>query len=138
MKISFSKKIIKSNHTKGFILRCGLKFKPPLEECRSNMLNMSPLYGIFIPKRYAFCFVLDAYFSSSVRAHNYLITQIRKGTKNTINITNDVFLEKEIFLPTSEEEAKKIQAFVELLDKQIQIEKDKLETIKVSVISPDI
>ena len=29
-----------------------------------------------------------------------------------------------------EEEARKIQAFVELLDKQIQIEKDKLEAIK--------
>ena len=73
---------------------------------------------------------MDAYFSSSVRAHNYLITQIRKGAKNTINIKNDVFLEKEIFLPTSEEEARKIQTFVELLDKQIQIEKDKLEAIK--------
>ena len=91
---------------------------------------VSPLYGIFIPKSYAFGFVLDAYFSSSVRAHNYLITQIRKGAKNTINITNDVFLEKEICLPTSEAEARKIQAFVELLDKQIQIEKDKLEAIK--------
>ena len=92
---------------------------------------VSPLYGIFIPKSYAFGFVLDAYFSSSVRAHNYLITQIRKGAKNTINITNDVFLEKEICLPTSEEEAKKIQTFVELLDKQIQIEKDKLEAVKL-------
>ena len=92
---------------------------------------VSPLYGIFIPKSYAFGFVLDAYFSSNVRAHNYLITQIRKGAKNTINITNDEFLEKEICLPTSEEEARKIQAFVELLDKQIQIEKDKLEAIKL-------
>lgn len=101
---------------------------------KQSMINkdviVSPLYGIFIPKSYAFGFVLDAYFSSSVRAHNYLITQIRKGAKNTINITNEVFLEKEIFLPTSEEEARKIQAFVELLDKQIQLEKDKLEAIK--------
>lgn len=92
---------------------------------------VSPLYGIFIPKSYAFGFILDAYFSSSVRAHNYLITQIRKGAKNTINITNDVFLEKEICLPTSEEEARKIQSFVELLDRQIQIEKEKLEAIKL-------
>lgn len=92
---------------------------------------VSPLYGIFIPRSYAFGFILDAYFSSSVRAHNYLITQIRKGAKNTINITNDVFLEKEIFLPTSEEEAVKIQQFVELLDKQIDIEKEKLEAIKL-------
>lgn len=91
---------------------------------------VSPLYGIFIPKSEAFGFVLDTYFSSSVRAHNYLITQIRKGAKNTINITNDVFLEKEIFLPTSEDECKKIKEFVKLLDEQIQIEKDKLEAIK--------
>ena len=91
---------------------------------------VSPLYGIFIPKSYAFGFILDAYFSSSVRTHNYLITQIRKGAKNTINITNEVFLEKEISLPASEEEARKIQAFVELLDRQIQIEKKKLEAIK--------
>ena len=39
---------------------------------------VSPLYGIFILKSYAFGFVLDAYFSSSVRAHNYLISQIKK------------------------------------------------------------
>lgn len=92
---------------------------------------VSPLYGIFIPKSYAFGFIVDAYFSSSIRAHNYLITQIRKGAKNTINITNDVFLAKEICLPTSEEEAIKIQKFIELLDKQIQVEKDKLEAIKL-------
>ena len=91
---------------------------------------VSPLYGVFIPRNNAFGFVLDAYFSSSVRAHNYLITQIRKGAKNTINITNDVFLKKEICLPTSEEEALKIQQFVELLDKQIDLEKEKLESIK--------
>lgn len=96
----------------------------------SKDVIVSPLYGIFIPKSYAFGFVLDAYFSSSVRAHNYLITQIRKGAKNTINITNDVFLDKEIILPTSEEEARKIQGFIELINKQIQIEKDKLEAIK--------
>lgn len=91
---------------------------------------VSPLYGIFIPKSEAFGFILDAYFSSSVRAHNYLITQIRKGAKNTINITNDVFLEKEILLPTSDNECKKIKKFVKLLDEQIRIEKDKLESIK--------
>lgn len=101
---------------------------------KQSMINksviVSPLYGIFIPKSEAFGFVLDAYFSSNVRAHNYLITQIRKGAKNTINITNDVFLEKEILLPTAEDECKKIKEFVKLLDKQIQVENEKLESIK--------
>lgn len=91
---------------------------------------VSPLYGIFIPKSEAIGFVLDAYFSSSVRAHNYLITQVRKGAKNTINVSNDEFLDSYIMLPTSEEEAKKIKDFITLLDQQIKIEKDKLEAIK--------
>ena len=92
---------------------------------------VSPLYGVFVPKSYAFGFLIDAYFSSSVRAHNYLITQIRKGAKNTINITNTEFLEKEICLPSSEEEALKIQSFVKLMDEQIHKEKEKLEAIKL-------
>lgn len=91
---------------------------------------VSPLYGIFVPKTEALGFVLDAYFSSSVRAHNYLITQVRKGAKNTINVSNDEFLDNYIMLPTSEDEAKKIKEFVSLLDQQIQVEKNKLETIK--------
>lgn len=91
---------------------------------------VSPLYGIFIPKSEAIGFVLDAYFSSSVRAHNYLITQVRKGAKNTINVSNDEFLDNYIMLPTSEEEAKKIKDFITLLDQQIKVEKDKLEAIK--------
>lgn len=91
---------------------------------------VSPLYGIFIPKSEALGFVLDAYFSSSVRAHNYLITQVRKGAKNTINVSNDEFLDNYIILPTSEAEAKKIKEFISLLDQQIQVEKDKLEAIR--------
>lgn len=91
---------------------------------------VSPLYGIFIPKSEAIGFVLDAYFSSSVRAHNYLITQVRKGAKNTINVSNDEFLDNYIMLPTSEDEAKKIKEFLTLLDQQIKVEKDKLEAIK--------
>ena len=91
---------------------------------------VSPLYGIFIPKTEALGFVLDAYFSSSIRAHNYLITQVRKGAKNTINVSNDEFLDNNIMLPTSEDELKKIKEFVTLLDQQIQVERDKLEAIK--------
>lgn len=91
---------------------------------------VSPLYGIFIPKSEAIGFVLDAYFSSSVRAHNYLITQVRKGAKNTINVSNDEFLDNYIMLPTSEDEAKKIKEFILLLNQEIKVEKDKLEAIK--------
>ena len=91
---------------------------------------VSPLYGVFIPKNKHLGAVLDAYFSSSKRAHNYLITQIRKGAKNTINVSNDEFLDKELCLPTDEREQKKISDFVELLNKEIDIETKKLESYK--------
>lgn len=91
---------------------------------------VSPLYGIFTPANEAIGFVIDAYFSSKVRAHNYLITQVRKGAKNTINVSNDEFLDNYIVLPTTEAEAQKIKDFIVALDQQIQIEKDKLEAIK--------
>lgn len=91
---------------------------------------VSPLYGIFIPKNKELGYIIDAYFSSSIRAHNYLITQIRKGAKNTINISNDEFLEKAICLPTDIKEQKKICEIINLLKQQVEIEKKKLESMK--------
>lgn len=91
---------------------------------------ISPLYGVFIPKNKELGYILDAYFSSSIRAHNYLITQIRKGAKNTINISNDEFLAKSICLPTDIREQKKICEVINLLNQQVQIEKQKLESMK--------
>lgn len=91
---------------------------------------VSPLYGIFIPKNKELGYIIDAYFSSSIRAHNYLITQIRKGAKNTINISNDEFLDKTIYLPIDIEEQKKICEFIKLLKKQVEAEKKKLESMR--------
>ena len=90
---------------------------------------VSPFYGVFKPKSFEMGYIIDLYFSSSVRAHNYLITQIRKGAKNTINITNDEFLEKTILLPTSNEEARKIKDLVEMLESEINVENKKLDAI---------
>ena len=91
---------------------------------------ISPLYGVFIPQNIDLGFIIDAYFSSGIRAHNYLITQIRKGAKNTINVSNDEFLAKAIYLPTDEREQKKIADFIRLFDKQIELETIKLDAIK--------
>lgn len=91
---------------------------------------ISPLYGVFIPINNNIGYLIDAYFSSSVRAHNYLITQIRKGAKNTINITNSEFLNKEISLPEDISEQKKIVDIIKLLNKKIEIENKKLEEMK--------
>ena len=91
---------------------------------------ISPLYGVFIPENRYIGTILDAYFSSKVRAHNYLITQIRKGAKNTINVSNDEFLNKAIMLPTDINEQIKISNLIEALNEQVEIEREKLETLK--------
>ena len=91
---------------------------------------ISPLYGVFIPQNPDLGFIIEAYFSSNVRAHNYLITQVRKGAKNTINVSNDEFLAKAIYLPTDEREQKKIADFIRLLDEEIDLETKKVEAHK--------
>lgn len=91
---------------------------------------ISPLYGVFVPQNRDIGFIIEAYFSSNIRAHNYLITQVRKGAKNTINVSNDEFLAKAIYLPTDEREQKKIADFIRLLDRQIVLQTVKLEAYK--------
>ena len=96
----------------------------------SKNVIISPLYGVFIPTNPEIGYIIDAYFSSSIRAHNYLITQIRKGAKNTINVTNDEFLNKSIYLPVDENEQKEIVKLIKTLNEQIDIESEKLERLK--------
>lgn len=91
---------------------------------------ISPLYGVFIPRNKNLGFIIEAYFSSNVRAHNYLITQVRKGAKNTINISNDEFLAKAIYLPTDEREQLQIAQLISLFDEEIKFETQKLEAMK--------
>lgn len=91
---------------------------------------ISPLYGVFIPKNIDIGFIIEAYFSSNIRAHNYLITQVRKGAKNTINVSNDEFLAKAIYLPTDEREQAKIADFIRLLDREIVLQTTKLDAYK--------
>lgn len=91
---------------------------------------ISPLYGVFIPKNKFIGYLLDAYFSSSIRAHNYLITQIRKGAKNTINVSNDEFLAKGIFLPVDVEEQKALYELIFNLDLEIKNWTEKVERLQ--------
>ncbi|MFR1807342.1 MAG: type I restriction-modification system subunit M [Pygmaiobacter massiliensis] len=91
---------------------------------------ISPLYGVFVPTNNNIGFIIEAYFSSNVRAHNYLITQVRKGAKNTINVSNDEFLAKAIYLPTDEREQEKIAKLISLFDEEIELETKKLDAMK--------
>lgn len=88
---------------------------------------VSPLYGVFTPKSKYLGNYLDAYFESSVNTRNYLHPIVQKGAKNTMNITNKVFLSKTLYLPSDLEEQKKISNFIDIINqKSEKINKDLL------------
>ena len=69
---------------------------------RSNIANdvaVSPLYGVYQPSSDDIGVYLHYYFCSSLNVKNYLHKLIQKGAKNTINITNQRFLENEVPIP---------------------------------------
>ncbi|MEM7039341.1 MAG: restriction endonuclease subunit S, partial [Bacteroidota bacterium] len=80
---------------------------------------VSPLYGVFTPENESLGFILDAFFESSINAHNYLHSIIQKGAKNTINITNKTFLSKSLRLPIDEKEMQKMAEFIRTIDVRI-------------------
>lgn len=69
---------------------------------------VSPLYGVFTPKWPELGIWLDCYFEASQNAINYLHPIIQKGAKNTINITNKIFLSNVLLLPTEQNEVQEI------------------------------
>ena len=69
---------------------------------RSNLdkpVAVSPLYGVYRPINDYLGIYLHLYFKSPVNAKNYLHSLIQKGAKNTINITNQHFLDNKIQIP---------------------------------------
>lgn len=101
------------------------------QSAEENTVVISPLYGVFVPQNYEIGFLLDQYFSSPERAHNYLITLITKGAKNTINISNDTFLSKEIALPAVAEEQKIVAEFLRTINEQVNTESDILNRLEL-------
>ena len=63
---------------------------------------VSPLYGVYIPASNDIGCFLHYYFCNVISAKNYLHKLIQKGAKNTINITNQRFLENTINLPKAD------------------------------------
>ena len=66
-----------------------------------NPVAVSPLYGVYEPITYEVGVFLHHYFCSSGNALNYLHPLIQKGAKNTINITNQHFLDNQVRIPDS-------------------------------------
>lgn len=63
---------------------------------------VSPLYGVYRPINEYVGKYLHLYFKSPINTKNYLHKLIQKGAKNTINITNQHFLDNQILMPETD------------------------------------
>jgi hypothetical protein len=84
---------------------------------------ISPLYGVYTPVNYYIGNILHFFFLTPNHAQNYLHPLIQKGAKNTINITNEHFLDNKVLLPLNETETIKCAKFLNVLLEKISIEK---------------
>ena len=87
-----------------------------------NLENVavSPLYGVYKPKSLAVGAYLHEYFMSEINTHNYLHPLIQKGAKNTINITNQRFLENRVPMPVNSNELLLISKLLYSLNAKIK------------------
>lgn len=93
---------------------------------QDNPVAVSPLYGVYEPYSNDIGCYLHYYFSNAVTTKNYLHKLIQKGAKNTINISNQRFLENYIRLP----KADKLKKLTFLLN-QLSVKKNQEEKILV-------
>ena len=91
---------------------------------QDNPVAVSPLYGVYEPCSNDIGCYLHYYFSNAVTTKNYLHKLIQKGAKNTINISNQRFLENYIRLP----KADKLKKLTFLLN-QLSVKKKKYSFI---------
>ena len=88
---------------------------------------VSPLYGIYEPASYELGYVLHTYFGSTINCSNYLLPIIQKGAKNTINITNGVFVSNCLYLPVDHREQKALANVFVAVDREIDLFRQDLE-----------
>ena len=91
---------------------------------------VSPLYAVYTPSNKYVGYILDSYFESPVNTNNYLASLIQKGAKNTIQISNDTFISKSLFLPIDTAEQQKIAACLSEMDALIIAQRQKVEALK--------
>ncbi len=86
---------------------------------------VSPLYGVYEPIDYQTGVYLHHFFCIPQNAKNYLHRLIQKGAKNTINITNQHFLDNLISIPKSNA-LQRIVALIEILSTKVGLERELL------------
>ena len=86
-----------------------------------NPVAVSPLYGVYEPITYEVGVYLHYYFCSPNNALNYLHPLIQKGAKNTINITNQHFLDNKVRIPDSKVLSKTVSTII-TISSRLQLE----------------
>jgi type I restriction enzyme S subunit len=91
---------------------------------------VSPLYGVFTPVNKYVGQIIDAFFESPARATRYLEPIIKKGAKNTIQISNETFLSREIPLPLDVDEQEKVAQWLSVQTQLIAAQARKVEVLR--------
>lgn len=91
---------------------------------------VSPLYGVYSPNNQYIGYIIDSFFESPERTNTYLSSLVQKGAKNTIQITNNTFISKNVCFPTDEAEQQKIAECLSSLDEEIAAEAQKADALK--------
>jgi type I restriction enzyme S subunit len=98
---------------------------------------VSTLYAVYkVNQQTAYGPFIDCYFSLDANTNRYLRPLVRKGAKNTLQVTNEEAISAEMFAPTIPEQ-KRIASFFTVLDKKIAELKQKkslLEQYKTGVM----
>lgn len=91
---------------------------------------VSPLYGVFTPATFELGVIMDFLFSSPITTRNYLAPLVQKGAKNTISITNQGFLQGELWLPLDRKEQQSVCELIQIARTEIHEIKQELELLK--------
>ena len=89
-----------------------------------NDVIVSPLYAVYKPININLAYLLCQFFSYPYNAYNYLHPIVKKGAKNTMNISNDTFISSKVFFPTDPSEINEITNILKLINKKINLLKN--------------
>ena len=90
---------------------------------------VSVLYAVYDANENVYPDYIHYYLEPIHRINNYLLPLINKGAKNTMNISDEMALTGNIWIPSLEEQ-KKIADFLHALDSQITLQTLRLEKLK--------
>lgn len=91
---------------------------------------VSVLYAVYSAKEGVSSKYIHYYFEPTFRINKYLLPLINKGAKNTMNISDEAFLQGSIMIPPMLEEQQHIASYFTSLDKQIALQTQRLEKLR--------